>query len=56
MSVARVITNALRKMSAVWIGCRCSSSSIIVANQLSRFAVIVSTTRSSSAPSKPFVA
>jgi hypothetical protein len=43
-------------MSADSTGCRWSSSSIIVDSQLSRFAVIVSTTRSSRSPLKPFVA
>ncbi len=54
--VATVITTALRMMAGVWTGCRCSSSSIIVVSQLSRLAVMVSTTRSSSSPAKPLAA
>ena len=51
-----VITTALRMMSGVWIGCRCNSSSIIVASQASRLAVMVPTTRSSRSPAKPLAA
>ena len=56
MSVATVMTTALRRMSGVSTGCRCSSSSIIVDSQLSRLDVMVCTTRSNSSPSNPFEA
>src|SRR6266566_1130214 len=49
MRVAIVITTAVRRMSRVCTGCRCSSSSIIVASQLSRLVATVSTTPSCSA-------
>src|SRR5712691_1211254 len=50
MSVAFVITTAVRRMSRDCTGWRCSSSSIIVPNQISRLAVIVSTTPTQQVP------
>jgi hypothetical protein len=37
-------------------GCRCNSTAIIVSSHCSRLAVMVSTTRSRSSPSKPLAA
>jgi transposase len=56
MNVAIPTTTAVRRTSRDCTGCRWSSSSIIVASQVSRFAVMVSTTSSSNVPLKPFAA